>query len=216
MDRETAETLKLLREIPALTDPSWLPTDSGIEWLDDLGRDHRRLLAAQSSVISERAELVGRFEREDEERREALSASLRAGREADVTAPTPREQRSALIADVDERIRAVQEALAGFVRDAIRTFEERAPEWLAEIAALRDEATEKRREAQRLLAEADAEEARSWRLEQWVKRNSGTHERKAFRDVPDFRFVTWQFAVENLNRPSEPSAEEVLRALAPH
>lgn len=215
MDRETAEPHELIHETPTFTNPAWLPLDSGIEWLDDLGRDHRRLLAAQAATASERARLAAQFEQEDEDRREALAVSLRTGRDADVPDPTTPDQRAAALAELDQRLAAHRDALAGFIRDAIQTLEEQTPGWLADISASRAEAVEKRLEAQRLLAEADAQEARMWRLGEWVKRNGGVHERASFRNVSDFRFVTWAFVTTLTPRPTQPDVDEVLRAISP-
>jgi hypothetical protein len=193
-------TQRLVMDAPALTSRSWLPTNSGITWLDDLGTEHRRLLAGREAADSERSALAQRFEREDDDRRQAYTASARSGHEPDVASPTAPDERRALLADAEARVAAANDALDGFLTDAIATIEERASDALDDLAERLDDAAEKRREAQRLVAEADAVESRTWRLDEWMRRNAGVHPRPAFKRVPAFRFAGWDL-VETLNRP---------------
>jgi len=198
---------RLVTDAPALTAPTWLPTDSGIGWLDSLGADHRRLLAARAVAARAVAALPERFQDEDRGRAEALSLGLRAGREPDLAPATTPEQRSAAIAAADERLAAANAALDSFLADAIATIEERAPEWLGGLADRRERAAVQRQEAARLLAEAEAEDAACWRLGEWIERNAGTHPRPSFRNVPAVRYVGWD-TVESLRPPAPPSDDD--------
>lgn len=199
MDHST----RLVYVAPALAKHTWLPTDSGIDWLDSLGADHRRLLAARAAVGAERSELPRLFEREDEARREALTLGFRTGRDADLPPRRTSDERAAALAAVDEQLDAAQSALDSFLAEAVAAIEDRAPEWLAGLGSRRTAAAEKRREAQRLVAEADALETTTWRLRHWIERNAGTHERRLFRTEPSFRYVGWDL-VQTLAAPPPP------------
>jgi hypothetical protein len=193
-------------DAPALVSASWLPLESGWPGMDELGAEHRRLLAARSDVSDERWQLLRGFEAEDAAHSEAMTAGFRG--DADVTLPkvTPQVDRQAAVGALNARLRAANDALDGFLADAIARIEEEAPAILGDLDSRREDAAEQRREAQRLLAEAEAQEARVWRLREWVTRNAGVHERTLFRNVPGMRFVGWDL-IEGFTPPVEPEPD---------
>ncbi len=70
------------------------------------------------------------------------------------------------------RFRAAMDALDGFLDDAIKTIQERLPEW-ADVLGEREHIAEtKRREAERLYAEAVAEVEDVPRFRLWLKRTA--------------------------------------------
>ena len=181
----------LTADAPALALPAWLPL--GSEWpeLEDLATAHRRLLARRAEVIGERAALPRRFEQEDKEHREAMAASFATDGPA-TDERTPLEEREAATIAADEQLRAANTALDTFVREAVTLIEAHVAGWIGDLATRREGSADKRREAERLLAEARAEEVGVARLSEWAKRNGGVHERAAFRNIPAMRFVTWE------------------------
>jgi len=64
----------------------------------------------------------------------------------------------------------------------------------------------KRREAQRLLAEAEAVEAGTWRCGEWIERNAGVHRNLGFNAIPGFRHVGWD-SVETMTPPPRPEED---------
>lgn len=198
---------RLATEAPALTNLDWLPEGAGWPELDDLAADHRRLLAQLSEVATERSALRERFEEEDRVHGEALSAAYRGGGDPDaIPDVTPPDERRAALAAVERRRRAAVDALDGFLSDAIGRLETEAVGWLGDLASRRESAAEQRREAERLLAEARAEEVRAARLEEWVTRNAGLHQRAGFRNIPNFRYVTW-VGMQEFTPPPEPEED---------
>jgi hypothetical protein len=196
-----------LGDAAAFTSPDWLPEASGIEWLDSLGADHRRLLGAYRGAMAAHGAAVDARDRALVQRREALALAVRTDRDADVPdAATVERRAQEVIAAAEEQTRAAADALRGFVADVVAAVEERGVEWLGLLASRRDVAAEKRAEAERLLAEAAAVEAGVWHLEEWVTRNAKLHQRPSFRNVPAARFLTWTGAQE-LRPPVPPSPD---------
>jgi hypothetical protein len=197
------EPRRFIEDAPACALPAWLPLGSDWPELKERAEAHRRLLARRLQVSDVAAGLPRQFEREDKEHREALAASFAADGPAEDERTPPEERRAALIA-AEEQLRAANDALDRFVREAVALIEERVSGWVGDLATRREGSADKRREAERLLAEAREDEDRVARLEQWVKRNGGVHERASFRNIPAMRFVTWDFLDETYTPPAEP------------
>src|SRR5215218_5330763 len=148
-----------LGDAAAFTSPAWLPGDSGIEWLDSLGADHRRLLRARDVAMEAHGAATDARDQALAQRREALALAARTDREADVPDLATVERRAqAAIAAADEKVQAASDALRGFVADTVVAIEERGVEWLGLLSSRRDVVAEKRAEAERLLAQAAAVE----------------------------------------------------------
>lgn len=199
------EVRHLVEDAPALASPTWLPL--GTEWpeLEDLAVAHRRLLARRGEVASLSAALPHQFEQEDKDHRDAMAASFAAEGPA-TDERTPPEERKAALAEADEQLRAANDALDRFVREAVALIEAHVDGWIGDLATRRDGAAEKRREAERLLAEARADEVGVAQLEEWAKRNAGVHERASRRNIPAMRFVTWD-SQQAFTPPPEPEAD---------
>lgn len=198
---------RLVDDAPALALASWLPPD-GAGWpeLADLGEQHRRLLARRAEVYAERTTLNDRFEAEDKARHAAQTAAYLTDEPSELPDVTPPEERTATHKALSDRTRALNSALDEFLRETVAVIEARVGDWTGDLANRREAAAEQRREAERLLAEARAEEVATARVEQWLLRNAGVHERAGFRNIPQFRFVTWAHVNENYAPP--PAAVE--------
>ena len=199
-------TLRLVDEAPVLATGKWLPTNSGIEWLDSLGTDHQRLLAARRQAAETQVGLKEYFETEDRAREEAMTLAIRTGRDVSTPQVTSGEQRRELLATLDQQIDAANKALDGFIQDAIAAIEQHADEWLGDLANEREAAEQRRQAAERAMNAALADMERAWRLEQWVKRNAGIHERPSFRNIETLRFVGWDLVL-TLRAPKKPESD---------
>lgn len=195
---------RLADDAPALLSPTWLPpTGTGWPELDDLAEQHRRLLARRVEVYAERSALTDRFEAEDKARHEAQTAAFLADESDELPEVTSPQEREVALNAASNSTRALNAALDEFLRDAVALIEAHATDWIADLALRREAAAEQRREAERLLAVAREEEVRAARVEQWLQRNAGVHERTSFRTIPRMRFVTFE-SEEAYTPPREP------------
>lgn len=183
-------------EVPAFLSPDWLPADSGWPVLDALAADHRRLLDQRAESEAVGARLRKQYETEDKERQAALTAGFREGADAKATKITSPERRTAALADAEAGAKAAREALDGFLGDAVARIEEQGPALLGELDERIVSAGERRAEAQRMFAEAQAEEVEVRKVREWVERNAGLAERPALRNVEVMRFVGWRHLME--------------------
>lgn len=197
---------RLVDDAPALGLPSWLPPD-GAGWpeLAELREQHQRLLVRQAKLYAARRELEAQFEQEDKGHRAAMAASFAADEPSDHELTPPAEREAALTA-LNEQLRGASDVIDTFLRETVAVIEQRVTAWSGDLANRREGAAEQRREAERLLAEARAEEVGVARLEQWLLRNAGVHERRPFRTIPSMRFVTWDFVNETFTPP--PAVEQ--------
>lgn len=195
---------RLVDEATALADAGWLPPE-GAGWpeLAELREQHQRLLARRDEVYAERTTLSDRFKAEDKARHEAQTAAFLADEPGELPDVTPPEEREAAHKALSDRMRALNSALDEFLRDAVALIEEHVTVWTGDLANSREAAAEQRREAERLLSAARAEEVAAARAEQWLMRNGGVHERTSFRMIPRLRFVTWD-SQEAYTPPPEP------------
>ena len=110
---------------------------------------------------------------------------------------TPGEQRQAERAAIEERLWAGVIVLAEVTDAVIELVREREDDWLADLRVRLEPAREKRREAERLLAEAKAEEWRIHRLGQWLQITS---EDGAFgrQPAPDLESPPERFSAERV------------------
>lgn len=158
---------------PALLREDWLPEETEWPELGDLRERHVRHLQGLNALAHERNELWELFEAEDERRAEALKTGYAAGEEPDdLPEVTPEPEREAQMAARAEKHRAALAAFEDFLNEAIDAIRRRSPEWLAGLDQEAAEATHKRQEAARLLAEAQADEERLRMLRMWVERTA--------------------------------------------
>lgn len=191
-------------DAPTLLQRDWLPPDSGWPGLDKLVTEQRRILDQLYEVANERSDLMTRFEAEDRASRETMTGEFLSGMPPTETlVPTPHDERTALIRDVEARHTAAFDSVVSWIGGAITSIEDDADQWLGDLANRRQGAEEQRCEAERLLAEARATEVELLRMDEWLRRNAGIHERPSFRNVPPFRFVAWS-TMQNFTPPEKP------------
>jgi len=155
------------------TSAHWLPEGLAPE-LDELRAEQLRL---RSQIAAERdalRALTARFTQEDAEFAQALREAYRSGTADSPAKPpddrrTPAEQRAAESGAATERLWAAAEVLADCGDTVIETVREHETEWLGDLRSQLTGVQEKRREAERLLAEARAEEFRAHRLGAWIQ-----------------------------------------------
>lgn len=165
---------KNLETYRAVHKRDWLPELAHWPELVDLRRRHLALLDAADAVAHELAQLESAFEQEDAHRAEALkSAYLDGTGEAALPEATTPEHREAARAPLLERSAAIMDALEEFVGRTLATLASKREEWFGELAQVDAAAEAKRREARRLLHDADREAAEVARARTWLDRNSG-------------------------------------------
>ena len=137
--------------------------------LDGLRAEALRYRRQVVAAIQARTDLLVKLKSEDEKHVDGLMASARDGAEPPEDARTPQEERDRQVAASEERLWA-QVAVAGQHADSIiehlRASED---EYLADLRSRLEPAQEKRREAERLLAEAKADEVRLYLLGRWLQ-----------------------------------------------
>jgi hypothetical protein len=117
--------------------------------------------------------LAAKHRREDAEHAEALREAHRDGSPASAEdRRTPADDRAAERAAIEERMWAGFQVRAEHADRIIEAVRQHEDEWLADLRSRLAPAQEKRREAERLLAEAEAEEWQLHQLGHWVQRTS--------------------------------------------
>ena len=159
-----------LEDNRALTNADWLPPAEDCPALADLREAHNRVLAAAREAWQAAAALGSRREVELEAVRAAEEEALFSGSPVKTPKVTVTE---AEIAEARVRAEAARDALQRFLRQAVEQVREQEPEIVAGLDEARQEATAKRIEAQRLLAEADALESTPMRIQLWLARVNG-------------------------------------------
>ena len=205
---QEARPLRLLADAVVLTSPGWLPVGTGWEGLDDLAAEHRRLLAARTEVGVERKALLRKYAEEDERHSAALRDSFRPGGSGEQPEVTPPGERTAAVRAATERLDAANDVLDEFLASAIERIEAEADGWVGRLSEQREQAADKRREAARLLAEAEEEEMRLRVLRGWIERNAGLDPRPMFRKPSPLRFMSWDEMAANYRPPAEPERED--------
>jgi hypothetical protein len=151
------------------TSDRWLPEGM---WpaLDELRTEQLRLRAQVAADLSALNDLATRFRVEDLEHQERLRQAYRGGIPGAVEdTRTPSDQRAAGRAAAEEHVWAGAHVLAEHAERIIASVRDHEDDWLADLRSRLGVAVEKRREAERLLAEARAEEFRVHRMGQWVQ-----------------------------------------------
>jgi hypothetical protein len=151
------------------TSADWLP--QGL-WpaLDRLRAEHLRLRGQVADELAALAELNQDVRDEDAAHAERLREAHRAGRpDAVDDLHTPEEERTARHAAIEQRLWDGVVVLSEATDAVIEAFREHEDEWLADLRRRLEGAQEKRREAQRLLAEAQADEFHVHMLGQWSR-----------------------------------------------
>jgi hypothetical protein len=141
--------------------------------LKEMRQTHLRLLSERDRAFGAVSELRRRFEREDEERKEALTAALLVDGKPRKVATTPEAERQAQLGEAMERGEAAIAALGEFLVEALAALDAKREEWSGDLDEHRRRADEKRGEALRVAAEAEAEAREFDRLRDWLSRTSG-------------------------------------------
>jgi hypothetical protein len=169
---------RLLEDEPALVSPEWLPPAEECEQLADLRAEHERLLAVNNEAQDAVADLYHERNTQLEAQRAAQEQAFLTGAHVDVPELTVTGDE---LAEAGARAEAARDALQAFVGRAVETIREREPEIVDVLTDVLQQAEAKRARAQELLAEADAMEAKPWRLSRWLDRVAG---RSALGHVP--------------------------------
>jgi hypothetical protein len=139
------------------------------DWLDDLRDEHLRLRGQVAEDLEALNQLTAKFRREDAEHQEALRQAYRDGGATPEDRRMPTDEREAQHAARLERVFAGAHVLADHADHVIETIREREDETLAELESRLEPALAKRREAARLLAEADAQAYQLHMQGRWVQ-----------------------------------------------
>jgi len=194
---------------PTLSREDWLPAESPWPELDELRERHVRLLHERQALAEQRGDLREGFEEEDQRRSDVMKAAYTAGEDpatAELPEATPPEDREAAIAEINEKLKAINQALEDFLNEAIATIQAREGEWLIDLAARGQVASEKREEAARLLAEAAGVEDGLTRTMAWVERTARDRTRMHF-PFADMRLPTEEYDKEHWRERLRNAAE---------
>ena len=151
------------------TAANWLPDGLWPE-LDQLRAEQLRVREQVVTELTAREALQARFRAEDKQHEERLRQAHREGRPDSVEdRRTAVEQRQAERKAIEENLWAGVIVLAEVAEQVIELVREREDDWLAGLRVQLEPAREKRREAERLFAEAKAEEWQLHQLGQWLQ-----------------------------------------------
>jgi hypothetical protein len=151
------------------TSERWLPEGLWPE-LDELRAEQLRLRDQVAADLDALHDLLTKFRLEDREHQERLLQAHRDGRPTSAEdRRTPAGHRAAARTTIEERLWAGALVFAEHAEHVIDSVREHEDEWLVDLRSQLTGAEEKRREAERLLAEARAEEFHVQRLGQWVQ-----------------------------------------------
>lgn len=163
----------LLENNPALSKKNWLPSTTDWPELADRREQHERLLLAVEEAQAQALAVHRRHEAAEKAHAEELQQAFLEGREPNVPDVLAPDVRNAEKADAERVTKAAVAALEQFLAETLAEIQEQAPEWYAVLDDRASEADEKRAEALRLLAEADAHVARLERMRGWLRRATG-------------------------------------------
>lgn len=149
------------------TAESWLPEGLWPE-LDDLREEHLRFRRQVVAVIEERASLLARYAAEDKDHVEALRQAARDGVRPPDDGRTPPDERERQRTAIEERLWAGIAVMAEHADAIVEHLRENEDEYLADLRERLLPAQQKRREAERLLAQAQSEELQVHALGRWV------------------------------------------------
>lgn len=150
------------------TSTAWLPEGSWPE-LDELRREQLRLRQQVELELEALSALDSAFREEDAAHAEALRQAHRDGNVSGMKdRRTPPSERTQAREAIEERLAAGVEVLAEHADAVIATIRCHEDSWLADLRAQLVPAQEKRREAARLLAEAQRDEFKLYKLGQWL------------------------------------------------
>jgi hypothetical protein len=184
------------------TAANWLPEGLWRE-LDQLRAEQLRVRDQVAAELDGLEDLGARFREEDKQHDRELRQAQRDGSpEAVEDRRTPPEERQAERAAIEERLWAGVMVIGEIADAVIELVREREDDWLAELRMRLEPAREKRREAERLLAEAKAEEWRIHELGQWLQITS---EDGAFgrQPAPDFEPPPERFSADMMQASLE-------------
>jgi hypothetical protein len=150
------------------TSDAWIPEGLWPE-LDELRPEHLRLRGQVADQLEALDALAKKYSAEDAAHSERLRQAHRDGTLAAVRDPrTPPEKRAAEREAIQTVLEAGIEVLAEFADRVVQTIRDHEEQFLGDLRGHAAAAQDKRRQAQKLAAEAHAEEYRAWKLAQWV------------------------------------------------
>jgi hypothetical protein len=184
---------------PAFLDPGWLPPEGECPELADLRQEHTRLLKACADALDQVAEARQDLEQAKLARQSILRKAIASGERPEQIKPV-RVQTSKLH-EATQMFEAASDVLEEFVANAQKQIRERAPQIHASLAEHFVKADEKRKEAGRLLAEADRLEAAPKRMTNWLDRYTGQN-------------VLGPIAFESMGMPMREPVPQMFREIA--
>ncbi len=137
--------------------------------LDELRDEHRRRVTRVEAAIQTLLRREQDWKEEDAGRAEELRAAHRAGEAPPADERTADVEREAERARLTESVWAAAQVLAEHVTRVVETVRGREDEWLADLEGRLGPAAAKRREAERLLHQARAEEFQIHGRAKWLK-----------------------------------------------
>ncbi len=153
------------------TAANWLPANSGWPELDDMRERHLRQRSQLAAELDALSGLNESFAQEDRDYDERLRQAHRDGNPASVEdGRTPADQRGSQREAILARIEAAVVVMEEVVKDVKQLFQRNEDRWLADLRGRYTLAQDKRREAERVLAEAHADEHRLSRWGSWIQR----------------------------------------------
>ncbi len=155
------------------TSRRWLPPDQGWPELDTVRDEYLRVRDAVAADLRKLGAVAAKHRAEDERLMTALQEAHRTAGPAPKDERTPEERRVAERSGIEASLWAGVKVLIEVVDKIHAVLSEHMDEWLAAIRARASEAQAKRKQAERLLEEAQAVEWRSVRLGKWLKSQSG-------------------------------------------
>jgi hypothetical protein len=156
---------RVVRTNPAIRRSGWLPHGLWPE-LDDLADRHEEAIKRITAAYDEATALGKRFEDEDKQREEAYATGMVV---PEMTDPGERQR---AVTDARAKVRGAEKNLVTVCAEAIRTVQEKLPEWQASMRERAEEARQMEIDAMALLQEAQFRTVGLKRTAHWVSRTA--------------------------------------------
>lgn len=143
----------------------WLPRGV-FDDLDALADAHEEAVSDLAEARGEARKIGDKFRSEDESRIKAYETGL------DVPQMTDPAERNRLVTEARQRVEGAERGLETVVAECVIAIQRHEDDWQEDLVARRDEALEKREEAERLLAEMNDALGSISRTAQWVRRTA--------------------------------------------
>lgn len=150
--------------------PDFFPASLPMPEMEPLRDELARLRELLLDAVHVNKGLDARFKAEDEAHRRDLMEAALTGDEPPKDTRDDEADRASMRTAARERVVAVERAIVQYVATVADTFRAHEAEWLGQLRAQLGPIEAKRMEAQRLLAEAHAEEWRLAHFGLWIQR----------------------------------------------